>query len=300
MWIYLGVLSAVFLGLYDVSKKHALRGNAVWPVLFLATCSGALILSLPILLSRVAPASMMRVDLFVPRLPWVAHVQIFAKAWIVGVSWILAYFALRHLPISIVSPIRAGGPLVTLLGAMILFGERPTGMQWVGLAVILCSYYAFSVLGQREGIDFRRNRWVYFAVLAMLAGAASSLYDKFLVQGLGLAPLAVQAWSNAYLIVVLGIVIAISWSAGQGFDSAFEWRWSIPAIGVLLTVADFAYFRALGDPDALISLLAALRRSCVVVSFTLGGVMFGELNLRGKALALAGVLCGVFLILFTV
>ena len=37
MWLALAFLSAALLGLYDVSKKQALRGNAVIPVLFLNT-----------------------------------------------------------------------------------------------------------------------------------------------------------------------------------------------------------------------------------------------------------------------
>ncbi len=36
-WIAASLVSAFFLGLYDLSKKHALRDNAVLPVLFLST-----------------------------------------------------------------------------------------------------------------------------------------------------------------------------------------------------------------------------------------------------------------------
>ena len=33
MWIYLGLLAALFLGLHSLCKKHGLQGNEAFPVL---------------------------------------------------------------------------------------------------------------------------------------------------------------------------------------------------------------------------------------------------------------------------
>ena len=49
MWFVLGLLSAFFLGCYDISKKVSLRDNAVVPVLFSSVACSALLL-LPFLL----------------------------------------------------------------------------------------------------------------------------------------------------------------------------------------------------------------------------------------------------------
>ena len=104
-------------------------------------------------------------------------------------------------------------------------------MQWLGLGIILVSYYLFSGLGRREGISFSRNRWIYCSFLTVFFGAASGLYDKLLIQRLGYTPLQVQAWSNLYLVIVLGIVVASIWIANRRLLSGFTWRWSIPLIG---------------------------------------------------------------------
>ncbi|MDO8336407.1 MAG: EamA family transporter, partial [Candidatus Saccharibacteria bacterium] len=65
MWIYLGILSAVFIGLYEVTKKHALIENAVLPVLFLATAFCAVLMVPPAVLSHYIPETMIRCSLYV-------------------------------------------------------------------------------------------------------------------------------------------------------------------------------------------------------------------------------------------
>jgi transporter family protein len=300
MWIYLGIFSSLFLGFYDVSKKHALKDNAVLAVLFLSTVWGALWMLPEIALSALAPARAVHLGLYVPLLGLRDHVHFFAKAFIVATSWIFAYFGFKHLPLSIVSPIRASGPVWTLLGAMILFQEMPTGFQWIGLFLIIFSYTVFSLIGGKEGIRFHRDKWVFFIFLSTLIGTCSSLYDKYLIQRRGYSPMAVQAWYFVYLVLILGMVFLIFWWPVRKKYTPFRWRWTIPAIGFFLMVSDFVYFRALQDPKALIVLLSAIRRSNVVVSFFVGSLVFREVNIPQKALALAGVLAGVLCIVLSV
>jgi len=74
---------------------------------------------------------------------------------------------------------------------------------------------------------------------------------------------------------------------------AFEWRWTIPLVGILLAASDACYFNAVSAPEARISVLSMVRRSSVVIAFLLGGAVFHEANLAGKAVALAAILAGV-------
>ena len=182
MWITLALIASVLLGLYDVFKKLSLNHNAVLPVLFLSVLFGFFPMSGLMVGSRIAPDWMQQAHCYVPVATLSQHVHIFIKALIVSTSWVLAYFAMKHLPISIVSPIRASGPLWTLVGALVIFHERPLPQQWVGMAVVFASYYAFSLLGQKEGVHFHRSKWVLFIFLATFIGTFSTLYDKYLFQ----------------------------------------------------------------------------------------------------------------------
>lgn len=296
MWIYLGLISCLFLGLYDVAKKTSLNNNAVIPVLFFASLSGALVFAPIILISKAGGLSESHM-LFVPQISWQVHLLIFAKSVLVGSSWIFAYIALKHLPITIVTPVRATGPLWTLLGALIIFNERYSLLQWLGMAVILGFFYYFSLAGKREGIAFKSNRWVLFIIIATFLGSISSLYDKYLIAHYH--RMAIQAWFSVYMIPVFLPFLYFIWYRKQKTEKPFFWKWTIPLIGLLLVSADFAYFYALSQKESLITILSVLRRSSVIISFLAGAIIFKEVNITRKAFALLGILSGVLLLILS-
>ncbi|MFW5754386.1 MAG: EamA family transporter, partial [Marinilabiliaceae bacterium] len=123
MWLILTLFSAFFLGFYDILKKVSLRDNAVWPVLFFGALTSTLIFIPLVVLSEqdvLQPGNMV----FVPRLTAREHGMVLLKTFIVLTSWVFNYFALKHLPLTIVTPVRASGPFWTLIGALIIFGEE--------------------------------------------------------------------------------------------------------------------------------------------------------------------------------
>ncbi|MGF1635713.1 MAG: EamA family transporter [Cyclobacteriaceae bacterium] len=294
MWIILGVVSALFLGLYDVAKKWSLNDNAVIPVLLFGTLSGAL-LFLPLMLaSNIFPTYAIHQAWYVAPQPLYVHGLFFIKSLIVGSSWMLAYFSMKHLPITITTTIRASSPVWTIILALFILGERFNPWQWVGIIVTIISYYAFMLAGKKEGIVFRNNKWVWLMFAAAVIGAISSIYDKYLVQNFD--RIAMQAWFSWYLVLIYFLIFWLLWWPRKSKNTQFQWRHSIAFIGVLLVMADFVYFQALSYPDALIGLLSPIRRSSVAISFLLGGFIFKDKNIGHKGLVLIGILVGVVLI----
>lgn len=294
IWSVLAIISAVLLGLYDVLKKGSLRGNFVLPVLFMSAVAGALLFIPIIFCSRFIDGFDKVTLLYVPQTDATTQGLIFLKSVLVASSWILAYFAMKHLPITIASPIRASAPLWTLLGALLLFRERLNWLQWAGVSVTIIFYYIFSLVGRQEGIDFRSNRWVLYMVLATILGSISALYDKFLIQHYD--RMAVQAWYSVYLVPVIGLVLSLSKYSGKSTFLPFRWSWTIPMIGITLSIADFLYFFALACPGSLIAVISTLRRSSVLVSFLVGAELFGDKNVWSKFLVLIGIIAGIILI----
>jgi bacterial/archaeal transporter family protein len=295
IWVLLAVLSASLLGIYDILKKQSLINNAVIPVLFISVLTNGLIFTPVLIYSTFGnhqPGSLLNFG----DLPLRAHLLFIIKSIIVGTSWTLAYFAMKNLPITIVSPIRSSGPLWTLSGALIIFGEHLNGLQWTGLLVTMLFYYLFSLSGLREGISFRKNKWVIFMTLATIIGSISALYDKFLVTHYN--RLAMQTWYHIYMVpLVLGLLLFV-WYPNRHKTTPFKWRYTIPLIGVCLSIGDFIYFWSLSYPDALVAIVSAVRRGSVIVSFTLGAYMFKDVNIKRKALILAGILFGIAIIIF--
>ena len=294
-WFALSLLSAGFLGFYEIAKKVSVRENAVPPVLFFNVTTSALLWLPVVMMSRTAsqfiPFEMMRVD----AISWTVNGQLFLKAIIAGTSWIFASFALKHLPMSIAAPIRASSPLWTILIATLAMHERPSPIQWLGVAIILISFWAFSLVGRREGIHFHRDRWVGFMLLATLLGSISALYDKFLLQNEDMRPSTVQAWFSIYLVVFM-TPLMIHWLLRRRKLEAFQWRWAIPMIAILLLVSDFLYFSAIADKQAMISLISPLRRTSVIIAFVAGVLIYKEKNWRAKGVCIATLLIGVYVL----
>lgn len=294
MWLTLAVLSALFLGFYDVSKKHSLKENAVIPVLWLNTLFCSLFMAAPTVLSSLSVISSDSV-LYVPSADIHTHLLIMLKASIVLGSWIFGYFGMKHLPITLFGPINATRPVIVLLGGLLLFGERLNLYQWIGVTIAVISFYLLSVSGRKEGIDFKHNRWVLCVIMATLLGAVSALFDKYLLGQYN--NMFVQAWSNFYQLVLMTVVLFSLWWPKRGDSTRLQWRWSILLISVFLTMADYAYFCALTSSASMITIVSMIRRSSVVVSFLCGALLFHEKNLRSKALDLILVLVGLFFLL---
>ena len=328
MWLVLAFTSAVLLGFYDVFKKQALKGRSVVLVLTLNTLFSSL-LFLPLIVLSAAgqiPATSL---FYVPVCGWAVHKYVVLKALIVLASWLCGYFAIKNLPLTIVGPINATRPVMVLLGAILVFGERLNLYQWVGVLLAIFSFFMLGRSGKKEGIDFRHNRWIVLAVLASAFGAVSGLYDKYLLApveagGVGLNRMVVQSYFMFYQFVLMALVLIIEKrahsqarpavgeslpetdrphaAAGNGAASAapvhgqawrcagMGWLGWVFLVSLFLSAADFVYFYALTLPDALISVVSMIRRGSVLVSFFVGAMVFHEKNLRSKAFDLVLVL----------
>ncbi|MEG0807927.1 MAG: DMT family transporter [Alistipes sp.] len=290
MWLTLAFTSAALLGVYDAAKKKALTGNAVLPVLLLNTLFSTL-LFLPAIVSAEGGFGWFdNTPLATESGSLEAHALVALKSVIVLTSWIFGYFAMKHLPITIVGPINATRPVMVLVGAMLIFGERLNLYQWIGVLLAVASLFLLSRSSRREGVDFTHNRWILFIALAAVTGAVSGLYDKFIMTRLD--PVFVQSWYNLYQLLIMCVLVALLWWPQRRTSTPFHWTWAIPLISIFLSLADFAYLYALRDQEAMISVVSMIRRSSVVVSFLCGAVLFHERNLRAKAIDLAFILIG--------
>ena len=296
MWLILAFLSAAFLGVYDSLKKKSLKDNAVLPVLFLNTVFSSIIF-LPCIVLSASDTALDGTIFHVASGSWHDHQYILLKSLIVLSSWVLGYFGMKHLPLTIVGPINATRPVMVLVGALLFFGERLNLWQWAGVLLAVASFLMLSRSGKKEGIDFKHDHWIYMIVGAALLGAVSGLYDKYLMApvtegGVGLDRMLVQSWYNIYQCFMMLAMLLLLWWPHRSKSTPFRWDWAILGISLFLSTADFMYFYSLSLPSSMISIVSMIRRGSVVVSFVCGAMFFHEKNLRAKALDLALVLLG--------
>lgn len=294
MWTLLAFLSALCLGCYDVSKKIALRNNRVVDVLTLSVCVSAIILSMPLLLSRLHPEWMSDTPFMVPELDWQAHLFILLKSVIVLSSWVFAYVSLKHLPISLVSPMQATNPMWTLIGALLLFGERLNAWQWAGVSLAIGTVFIFSLIPlirrkrHPERLTPAPTRYYVFLALAILISACSGLYDKYLMRRYDHN--AVQVYYNLYQAVMMIIVWLIVNRAT--FRLAKGSLLPVILIAVFLVISDNVYMLALRDPDSMIAVVSTIRRGGTVIGLAYGLLILKEPDPWHKILCMLGISAG--------
>ena len=287
MWITLAVISALGLGIYDIFKKTSLRGNNVLTVLLLNTVFGATLMS-PVVVGNIIDGS------------WgfggnaASHLLILLKSGIVLASWTMGYFAMKHMPLTITGSINATRPVLVLVGALLIFGERLNALQWVGIVLGFVSLFLISRIGRKEGFSLTGSKWIWLALGATIMGAVSGLYDKYLLRSL--PALEVQAWYSLYQVAIMAATIALLRRSGHADSTPFRWRWTIPCIALFLTAADLAYFYCLSLPGAMISVVSMIRRGSVLVSFLYGAVVLREKHIGLKLIDLAILLLALVLL----
>ena len=326
MWIILSFVSALCLGCYDISKKIALRENRVIDVLTLSVCISTLFLSMPWCLSRLCPETMTATPFYVPQLDLAAHGLVVIKSMIVLSSWVFAYISLKHLPLSVVSPMQATRPMWTLVGALLLFGERLNSWQWLGVCLAIGSVFIFSFKNKSQIINHKSqiaSRYYVALALAILIGACSGLYDKYLMRSYDHN--AVQVYYTFYqalmMLVVWFIVRALQAKKEQAstahptpytlhftpstfhptshtFHPTSYTFHPIQKIGVIvlislfLIISDNVYMLALRDPDSLIAVVSTIRRGGAVIGFAYGLLFLKEPDPWKKLLCMLGILAG--------
>ncbi len=308
MWIVLSFISALCLGCYDISKKIALRENRVIDVLTLSVCISTVLLSVPWVLSRVCPETMTATPFFVPQLDLAAHGLVVVKSMIVLSSWVFAYISLKHLPLSVVSPMQATRPMWTLVGALLLFGERLNGWQWLGVSLAIGTVFVFSfkksIASTRHYRTTPEARYYVALALAILIGACSGLYDKYLMRSYDHN--AVQVYYTFYQAVMMLVVWGVdrglqvkreqaNWAkkeqAKWGLEIKGAW-WVIGLISVFLIISDNVYMLALRDPDSLIAVVSTIRRGGAVIGFAYGLLFLKEEDPWKKVACMVGILAG--------
>ena len=281
--------SSLLLGVYDICKKRAVLDNPVAPTLFYSNLCGSIFFVVLLFLSGRIYAAM--------QCTAVEWWLIFAKAALVGSSWACVYYAMRELPISIASPVRASAPLWVFILGLIFYGEIPTLLQAVAMLSIFAGYLIFALAGKLENINFTRHKGIHALALGTLLGAVSAIYDKYLLNTLHIAPKVVQFYFAVNLVIVLGAnYLACSVFRKNSNAKKFHWHWSVAATGILLIAADFCYFYAVSLPEVHISIISLVRRSNCIVSFALGAFIFREKQLKKKFAALLLILLGVVLL----
>jgi transporter family protein len=278
------------MGCNDAFKKVSLVNNTLIPVIFLNTVFCCLILLPFLLISRYAPDSLQQTIFFVPSIDLHTHLLVLFKAGMVLLGWLFFDSAIKHLPLTFTSPLKASQPMLVIVGAMIFFSESLNMFQWIGVIFAISSFFFLSISGKKGDISLSQNKWVFCLLAGIIINASCALYDKFLMNQYD--RMVVLVWYNFYQCLFMGIIFLVWFFFFR--KGSFVWRWQILLVSLFICLSDFTYFHALSSGDALISIVSIIRRSGIVVAFLLGALFFHEKHLKEKTIGMLLMLIGIF------
>ena len=205
----------------------------------------------------------------------------------------IAYFltlqrGYRKGDVSVVYPLaRGSGPLLSVVFAIILFGERPPPVALVGAGLVIVGVVVIGLVGSRSSI--RRNRaGVIAGVLVGVAIAGYTLWDANAVVTQRLPPIGYY-WASLVLQLIAFAPLALR---SGGLRPLVRRLWpSVLTVGVL---APLAYVLVLfAFTLAPVALVAPAREMSVVLVALGGWLLFHERHpvrrIAGSVVVLAGV-----------
>ncbi|PJI10074.1 MULTISPECIES: DMT family transporter [Clostridium] len=264
-WIWMVILSGILLGFWDITKKKAFEKNSVLTVLaFYSLCSFILVSFEFNNASKISTSSIL-ILLF--------------KTFVVFIAWLLSFTAIKHLPISVITPFDTLNPMFSVIFGILILNERLYLFQYVGIAIMLVSYYFIGRVGSNEVVNIFKNKYFYFMICAAILNAISATIDKIALKSIN--PGQMQFWF-CFFMFLFNMSAMLYCRITSRDKSPFKLDFYIPLMSVILITADRIYFMALNIPSSEISIVMPLRKISILVSAIVGGIIFKEKNIKRK------------------
>ncbi|WP_299777665.1 EamA family transporter [uncultured Roseobacter sp.] len=139
---------------------------------------------------------------------------IFAAVWVIHVIYkLLQAWAYTKGAYTVVYPVvRGTGPLFTVIGAYLIFGETFTGVQWIGVAVLLAGIFGLAIYNMVFLVSEREtlNAALGLAVLTGLFVALYTTYDAYGIRATA-NPFTFLAWFFMIDGFFMPFVAALRW-----------------------------------------------------------------------------------------
>jgi drug/metabolite transporter (DMT)-like permease len=189
----------------------------------------------------------------------------------------------RAADLSIVYPVARGtGPLLSFVGATLLFGERPGWLALAGLSLILAGIVLIANL--HRAVRRTALPGLMWGALTGLCIAAYTLNDGWAVKALAVSPFLIDFSGNLFRVCVLSRSALADRS-----ELALEWRNYRRPVMTVAVLGPLGYLLVLfALRSAPISHVAPARELATLVGTWFGARLLGE---QAAAQRVAGALC---------
>lgn len=199
MWIFVAILSAVFAGLTAILAKCGIRKTNSDIVTAIRTII-VLLFSIFIVLVVGSQSTITTIN----RKSWIFLIL---SGFATGASWVCYFKALSMGDVNKVVPIDKSSTILSVLLAIILFGEtNHLLIKLMGIILIGLGTY-FMIEKKTSNNEMKNSKWILYAVFSSIFSALTSILAKIGISGVE-SNLATTIRTMVILIMAWGIVFA--------------------------------------------------------------------------------------------
>ncbi len=222
------------------------------------------------------------------------------KSVISGLAFLLVMVALQVNPISSALPILGITPAVAAFLALPVLGEALTGVEMAGVLLMVAGC---SVLEYRPGLRLReilsaawtsRSHYPIFGAVVLFG--ISSVLDRKLVAGFGVAPALVLFYQHLLYVLMFGLFLGLRQSSFAGLIGRAKSQLPLILAVAALTIA-YRFLQLEATALIAVPLVLAVKRTSIVFASLVGGRLFHEERLGIKMAGATMIVVAGFLIL---
>lgn len=289
-WLAYALLTAFFSALTSLFEKRALYK------LHSVDFAAALAFSVALLTSPILFTSSWE------KITPGVFALIFLVSLLAAIAFLNVIRGIRHMEISLSSPMFLLGPLITTLFAFILLNERILPQQIFGMIILLIGTYILETEHVSHGKEFLKNIWgnkySRFILFGLLLYGLSAVGDRIILGRIGVAPTLYTAIIQVFIAIHFLLLTWHHRGSPVASMKLVQKYWKAVLILALFTIG-YRIAQSYATALAAVGLVVAIKRSASLFTTIIGGEIFHDHNIWRKAFACTVMLGGIYLIAVT-
>ena len=277
-WIIFILLYGILKGAREPIKKGVLKDVGVLTALFVYTFVG-------FLMSAPTAEGVFSVTPF-------AFMLVVIKSLVIFVAWILAFLAIKKVPVSVYGICDMSRVIFSTLLGVFFLGESLTAKGIVSLLLVASGLYFANTKKSAENENYKM-KYIWIILIECFLNAVSGTMDKYIMSTGEITSSALQFWFMLLLSVFYLAYILIKREKLE-LKKAFTNPW-LYVLSFSLILGDRMLFIANADPESQVTVMTLIKQSSAIVTVILGRLIYKEKNILRKLICAGIILLGIAL-----
>jgi drug/metabolite transporter (DMT)-like permease len=287
LWVIYSIITAIFYGLSLALRKKGLVYENIIDFIGAFSIIG-FVFSIPILFFPIQY-----------EIPNISLLLIFLAC---AASVVVTFFltaAMKNEEVSTVIPLLNLSPVILLIFSFLLLSEKPSGMEILGVFVIIVGGYFLTTKDLKSWkhpfTEIKKKDLFYMGLTLFLLSLSAIIHKAVLMR---ISSYSLFFWGNIFYMAIVSIVVIAAKRIKQVIALLKKHFWILFIPAFLGNITDFLIYYILAMPGVLVSVMIPILRFATLVSIFVGGQVLHEKNMTHKIVASLIMIGGICIIAF--